>query len=262
MHRITKTLPAVILPLFAVSAHATLADWYTQVTATANNVVAATGGGGGGQTGANGSGWSFTGSTGTAFDYGNLAVGYNTAGANIGNTSAGATYATIEYIFNLSDTGNSLALGSYLGFNGTETYVMKLEQYNNSGRFGVTSSSVRDATIPGGTSAFNRTVNATFVLNAAAWTLYIDGVSKGTDSAGALWRLVGGAGTLGSAASLTSDRVSGTISGVATYNRALSASEVLANYQAYSAVPEPAAYGLLGAGALAGITVLRRRRRA
>lgn len=256
----TLSFAAGIL-LIAPAGHAAIGDWYTSAAGTSNNVVAATGGSGGGKTGAGGGGWTFNGTSGVAFDYGTLSTGYNTAGTATGNNSFGATYATVEYVFNLSDSGNSVALGEFGGYNGVEKYTLKLEQYSDTNRFGVTSEGVRDATFAGAVTTFNQLVNATFVLSGATWTLYLNGVSMGTDSAAGNWRLVGGSGTLGSSSVLTADRASGTILGVATYNRSLSAAEVLANYQALAAVPEPASAGAASAALLGGFAVLRRRRR-
>lgn len=257
-----KTILLVATALSACSfSNAAIVDWYGSVTGTANNVVAATGGAGGGKTGAGGGGWTFNGTTGIAFDYGNLSVGLNSAGMNSGNNSFGASYGTIEYVFNLSDSGASIGLGSFNGYNNVEQYVLKLEQYNNSNQFGATSTGVRDANFTGSTSTFNQLVNATFVLNANTWTLYINGVSVGQDSEPNQWRINGGAGILGSGKNLTTDATNGAIMGVATYNRALTAGEVLANYNALAAVPEPSTYGLMGAGALAAAALVRRRRK-
>lgn len=249
-------------------ARADITNWYATTTGTANNVVAATSGSGGGQTGANGGGWVFSG-TGITFDYGALNVGLNSAGTNTGNNAFGASYGTIQYIFNLSTTGPSIALGTPKGYNNSENYVLKLEQYNNTGAFGATVPGIGDyrftsdgtGTGTNVASVFNTTVMATFVLDANRWSLYLNDTLVGTDTRGAAWRIWGGTGTLGSGSTLPTDGANGQIFGVATYNRALTSSEIAANYASFAAVPEPSAYGLLGAGALASAAFLRRRRK-
>ena len=184
-----------------------LTAWKSQAQATSGNVKADT------------TGWTLDGTAGISFDYGNL-----DEDANPQTTGAGAT---IEYIFNLANSGECTDLGSVAGFNNTESSELRLGQWNNTGTFGVTVFGEGDYTFPSASSVFGTDVHAAFVNRTdGAFELFVNGVSQGTDTNGG-FVTNGGAGTLGMASN-NSNPSTGTVYGVASYNRALSAAEIAA----------------------------------
>ncbi len=208
-----------VVACMTISASADVANWQAQAAATANNVVA------------DGTGWTFDGTAGLSYDYGDLSNGDITA--EVGTS--------IEFIFNLSDSGTSVALGTVNGWNNVEKNGMKLEQWDDTGVFGSGIETYWDNTFDGVASIFDTDVHAVFVTDAAGYLeLFIDGVSKGTDGRAGGWVNNGGVGSLGSTSSLTTDIAVGTIYAVGSYDRALTAAEVTALYDSYATPPNKA----------------------
>ncbi len=197
-----------VVACVTISASADVASWQAQAAATANNVVA------------DNTGWTFDGSTGLAYDYGDLSNG---------DTGSAGPCASIEYNFNLADSGTSVALGTVNGWANVEKNGMKLEQWSDTGVFGSGIEGYWDLTFDGVASIFDTDVHAVFVYHAdGTLELFVDGVSKGTDGREGGWVNNGGVGSLGSTSSLTTDIADGTIYAVGSYDRALTASEISA----------------------------------
>jgi len=97
----------------------------------------------------------------------------------------------------------------------------------------------------------------TFTVNGTAATLYCDGVAVGTATTNGNNTLITQL-RVGNGLDSTGRGWLGSVADLKIYSGALTAGEVAA---AYAAVPEPTTYGMLGAGALAGAALVRRRRR-
>ncbi|MBI9019572.1 MAG: PEP-CTERM sorting domain-containing protein [Phycisphaerae bacterium] len=230
----------VLITGITANAALDLTAWQAQAAATAGNVVA------------DNTGWTFDGSAGVDFDYGNL-----DEDGNLGSNGAGTS---VEYIFNLTDNDYSVALGSFFGWNNAEINVVKLEQWANTGVFGLTSPGVVDSNFNGALSTFDVDTHVVFINRADGdYEIYVNGVSMGLDTrGGGKWVTNGGLGKLGAFGKSDGTQVdicSGDIYAVGTYNRALDAGEVA---DLAAAVPEPATMILFGLGSLAAI----RRRKA
>jgi len=223
----TASLAALVVVFVVGSASADLdlGDWVTQAQATAGNVTA------------DATGWAFDGTAGVPYDYGTL----------------GGSEATVEYIFDLSDSGVSVALGSVYGW-GTERNTYKLEQWNDQGIYGVTLEGYYDETYPGIASTFDVLTHAVFVTFDGHQELFLNGVSQGIDTRVGGWWTTGGEGLLGSHSNGINDVPIGDIFGVASYDRALTGAEIVA---LNNAIPEPATMALLGLG---GLALIRRRK--
>ena len=218
---------ATVVVAFAVGSASALdlTGWVAQAGSTPGNVIA------------DATGWAFDGTAGVPYDYGTL----------------GGSEATVEYIFNLSDSGVSVALGSVYGWD-TERNTYKLEQWNDQGIFGVTLEGYYDETYPGIASTFDVLTHAVFVTFDGHQELFLNGVSQGIDTRVGGWWTTGGEGLLGSHSNGTADVPIGDIFGVASYNRALTGAEIVA---LNNAIPEPATMALLGLG---GLALIRRRK--
>lgn len=234
-----KSILALIVLASATSSHATMVGWLQQAQGTAGNVTASTN---------NNVGWNFNGTSGVTYDYGAL-------DALNGKPVDGST---VEFIFNLQSTGSSIAIGTVGGWSpGPENNVFKLEQYPNTGKFGITIPGVDDWTLTT-PSTFAQTIDVVFVRRADGLIdMYINGAFVETDTNRNNWRLDGGIGTIGSGENLNTDVPIGTVYAVASYDKPLGATEVAALYSSYTAVPEPSSLALVGLGA--GLLFRRRR---
>ena len=169
---------------------------------------------------------------------------------------------SLEFIFN----GNAAAEGSVSSaLIGTQSVAngrqgLKYEQWNNTGFFGATAFGVADytSTVP---VQDNVTLHAVFTSNGVTTDFYLNGSLAYTfDSLGLALTGVQGLGAASTAdGSGFFDVLSGSIQGFASYDSALSPSEISSHFAAFTAVPEPGSAAL---AALAGFACLGRRRRA
>ena len=234
-----KIFTAICITSVSSFAHGAITQWETASQAIGTNVTTSTNGG---------VGYTLAGA-GIDYDYGDLSNG------NIGTTGPGGA---IEFIFNVSDTGASIALGGANGWNGTERMEFKLEQWSNTGKFGVTFPG--DYTFDSSSSTFDVDTHVVYNVRAdGLMELYVNGVSQGTSTRNTpgAWVLTGGAGKIGSTRG-GGDVATGMMFGVASYDGELSSSDISGLYSAYSAVPEPSSTALLGLGGIA--LILRRRK--
>ena len=230
---------AAVLGFFAGSARADLVAWQTQAAGTSGNVTASTHGG---------SGWTLNGSAGVTYDYGNL--------DGLGGKPVDGS--TVEYIFNFSDNGTSVAIGAMYSWSpGAEKIVYKLEQWSNTGQYGLTWPGYADYTLTT-PSTFNQNVDVVFRRNSSGTIdMFINGVYAETDTNKTNWRMDGGVGIIGATFAGDADFALGTMYGVASYDVALTDTDIYNLHSAYTAVPEPSTVGLLG---LVGVSALLRRR--
>ncbi len=165
---------------------------------------------------------------------------------------------TLETIFK-ADTVNG---GVSMGLVGTDftaasdRMAIKAEQWNSTGQMGYTRFGVLDVTFAGAAAATPADyAHVVFVGQAASGvSLYVNGAFAASDVTStplARWALAAAAvradGTL-------IDPLTGMIDEIVIYDRALSASEILAHY---NAIPEPSVWLL---GVLGGLAVLSVRR--
>jgi hypothetical protein len=171
-------------------------------------------------------------------------------------TGGGVTY---EFIYNADVGGPSSAfMGSLNAPVGTSA-GLKLDQWNATGKFGVTTFGVADFT---GTTDYilNADTQVAYVADGTDMTLYVNGAQAEVIS-GASFALSGLTG-VGHAYNHSNDGsvdpLSGTIIGVAVYDSALGADAIAANYAAFT-VPEPNSIGLLMLGFFGVVQFVRRR---
>lgn len=178
---------------------------------------------------------------------------------------------TYEFVVNAGETGSSALMADRVD-NG---WGIKFEQWNNTQRFGITEFGVADHTsnVP---TPYNQDVHVAFVVRDFSTSpfpgfedyrteIYLNGVYQETmgTSLGQLSGTTAVGGGLDANGVDFFDVLNGTVKGVATYDVALSADELLTHSSAYfTSVPEPSSLiGLMGILAT-GIVVARVRRRA
>jgi hypothetical protein len=156
---------------------------------------------------------------------------------SVGSFSPG-TARSFEFIFNAAGAGPSKTLlGSADPASGGQ--FLKLHQWNNTGKFGVSTSGVADDVFANSPTISNQQVHAVFTSNGSVTSLYLNGVLQTATIARAL-AITGtnGLGAFDNAAHTTfSDNLDGSITGFASYARALSQVEVTARYNALVAPP-------------------------
>jgi hypothetical protein len=170
-------------------------------------------------------------------------------------TGGGISY---EFIVNATHVFSSAALmGRYGSLQSPiDQAAFKWEQHPSLGRYGFTIYGRRDYD-SGVSHTPGVDTHLVFVNNAVDTLLYVNGAYEATMAGVSpnLSGVVGIGGSAGGGGVVFSDRLYGTIYGVAVYDAALSAAEIAAHAQAW-AVPEP---GALWAGLL-GVPLARRRR--
>jgi hypothetical protein len=232
------TIIAALVALGGMSAaNASIITWWNQAQSTTGNVTADT------------TGWTFDGTAGVDYDFGAL-------DALDGKPVDGST---VEFLFNFADVGTSISIGTVGGWSpGNEMNQLKLEQWNNTGKFGITLEGHTDYTLTTA-SVFDQDIHVVFRRNNDGGTidLFVNGAFMETDTGKTNWRMDGGPGKLGSRSNGTTDVATGTMYGVASYDVALSNQQIADLYTAYT-VPEPSALMLVGLG---GLAFLVRRRK-
>ena len=165
-------------------------------------------------------------------------------------TGGGITY---EVIYNADVGGASSAFLGSLGAPEGDSAGLKLDQWPNSGTYGVTLFGVADIT--GATPhILNTPTHVALVADGADGILYVNGVEVET-MPGASFALsgltgIGHAYNHGSDGSV--DPLNGEILGIAVYDSALSGDAIAANFAAF--VPEPTSAALVALGLFAGVS--------
>lgn len=234
----TITMTLALASLCTLSQGA-ITQWQTASQAIASNVTSSTNGG---------LGYTLTGFGGISYDYGVID----------GIGGAAVNGSTVEFVFNLTDSGSSTIIGSFLSWSpGNEWQYLKLEQWNNTGKFGLTTPGAWDKLLSAD-SLFDQDVHVALRRNNDSGTLdfFLNGVYIETESTKTNWRQDGGVGYIGSANNGTGDAAVGTVYGVASYDAPLTDQEIAGLYSAFTSVPEPSSAALLGLGGFA--LILRR----
>lgn len=242
---INATIPVSYLSvtfsvLWSNHSEAGIMNWYNQAKSISGNVVA------------DKTGYSFTGgNSAIEYSYGDLDEDNNTS-----TTGAGAAF---EFIYNAADSGSSISLAKYEGWRGENT-ILKLEQWSNTGVFGITIPGFADFRFPSATSLFNTDAHVIFNNRSdGEMEIYLNGVSAGVAERGR-WvvngDLPGQTNWLGGS---PNESLVGDIFGVATHERALTSDEISGLAQAF-AVPEPSSLAMLSTGCVG--MMFRRRKRA
>jgi len=232
MKKLVVLVLSVLLAGAASAAVLDLTAWQTQAAATTGNVVA------------DATGWTFDGTSGVAFDYGALdAIG--------GKPVDGST---IEYILNAQDAATVSCLGFFYSWSpGGERIEFKLEQWNNTGKFGLTTPGAWDKTLATD-SVFDEDVHVVLRRNNNSGTmdLFVNGAYMETEATKTNWRMDGGTGFLGAGRAIDRDVMTGTIYAVGTYDVALTDQQI-ADLAVAVGIPEPATMVLLGLGSLLAV---------
>ncbi|OYU16582.1 MAG: hypothetical protein CFE34_20275, partial [Rhodobacteraceae bacterium PARR1] len=170
----------------------------------------------------------------------------------MGSFSPG-TARSFEFIFNAAGAGPSKTLlGSADPASGGQ--FLKLHQWNNTGRFGVSTSGVADDVFAHSLTRSNQQVHAVFTSNGSVTSLYLNGVLQTATIARALTIT----GTNGLAAfdntahTTFSDNLDGSITGFASYARALSQAEVTARFNALTTTNTVPGAPVIGAATILG----------
>ena len=225
MRTIVRSLfPCLFLAVGAVAAHADLAQWVAAVNA------------------------------GSPYTYLATQISPLPTTINIGALSGDVTY---EFIVNgqigPSSSGALMADG---------TQAIKFDQYPNTGLYGATQYGIADYNF-GVPTTVGADVLLDFVANSGTGTtaLFVNGVDTGMTVPFAL--TLNGSVTVGGAYNISQgffDDFNGQMLGLATFDSALSGSEILAHENAITAVPEPGSLAIvLGlAGSLCAARRLRR----
>ena len=215
-------------------------NWYNQAKSISGNVVAD--------------------KTGYTFNGGNSAIQYNFGDLDEDNntTTVGAG-AAFEFIYNASNNGSSIAFAKYEGWAGEDT-ILKLEQWSNTGVFGITIPGYSDHRFPSASSIFDADTHVIFNNRPdGEMEIYLNGVSAGVatrDSWIVNGDLPGQTNFLGGS---PNESLVGEIFGVGTYERALTSEEIGGLARAF-AVPEPSSLAMLSIGCVG--LMFRRRKRA
>ncbi len=163
-------------------------------------------------------------------------------------TNGGVTY---EFIVNaVNGGGSSVLMGSTFAPAG-DWSGLKFEQWENTGRYGGTDFGVADydSGIPNIVGADHQVV---FVADGTNTAIYVNGVLTGSIAgfSPALSGVTGLAQAYSHINGVTIDPLNGTLVGVAVYDSALGAGEILEHYAAF-AIPEPGSIALAALGAVA-----------
>lgn len=171
-------------------------------------------------------------------------------------TNGGVTY---EIIYNADVGGPSSAFMGSLSAPAGASGGLKLDQWNQTGKFGATAFGVADYTFDTD-AVFNADTHVAYVMDGSSTQFYLNGSLAETvaDASFALSGLTGIGHAYNHGNDGSVDALNGTILGVAVYDSALSGDTISQHYAAF--VPEPGCLGLFGLGIL-GLLGVRRNRR-
>lgn len=214
-------LSAILWTVVMLPSRADLVSWETASSNTTGRVTTSSNGG---------NGWLLDGTEGVEYDFGAL-------DALEGKPVDGST---VEFIFNFEDIGSSISIASVGGWSpGNEKNQFKLEQWSNTGKFGITLEGFADYSLDTD-SVFDQDVHVVFRRNSnGEMDLFLDGAFKEVHEDKTNWRMDGGGGRLGSRSNGTQDVATGRMWAVASYDVPLTNEEIGNLYDAFAAVPVP-----------------------
>ena len=163
-------------------------------------------------------------------------AGASPVNINVGNFAAGSA-RSFEFVFTATGAGPSKTLlGSQASSSGAQ--YLKLHQFDNTGKFGLTTAEVADYVFTNSPTISNQRVHAVFASNGSVTTLYLNGVAQsGTINQGLKITGRNGLGAFERTTQLAyQDNLDGTINGFASYARALTQAEVTARYNALAGI--------------------------